>query len=190
MTSKFSRLISRKSVLVAAIALAFLAAGTFPTSAVADETIPLTKFTHDLSTGKQCGSMRISGFRSIRSDFSVEETVARLQAEITSRGLGIFGTIDHAAGAASVDLELRPTTLIIFGNPTLGTLLMQSNQTIGIDLPLKALVWEDECEVVRIGYNKAHTLARRHDITDKDKVIDNAENALRAIVSAAASDEE
>ena len=78
----------------------------------------------------------------------------RLDAEIRARGLTIFARIDHAAGAAEVGLKLRPTQLIVFGNARGGTPLMQSVQTIGIDLPLKALVWQDAAGKTWISYNE------------------------------------
>ena len=85
----------------------------------------------------------MEGLTSIRSRFSPKETMDRLEAEVRAKGMTVFARIDHAAGAAEVGLTLRPTELIIFGNARGGTPLMQSVQTVGIDLLLKALVWED-----------------------------------------------
>ncbi len=85
----------------------------------------------------------IEGLTSIESTFGPKETMDRLEAEIHQKGMNVFARIDHAAGAANVGLALAPTELIIFGNPRGGTPLMQSVQTVGIDLPLKALVWQD-----------------------------------------------
>jgi uncharacterized protein (DUF302 family) len=88
-------------------------------------------------------TMNAPGLVSIRSRSSVKVTVDRLVASLNAKGVTVFARIDHAAGAAAVGMPLRPTELVIFGNPTAGTPLMQADQTIGIDLPLKVLVWED-----------------------------------------------
>jgi uncharacterized protein (DUF302 family) len=88
----------------------------------------------------------------------------RLEAEIKARGITVFARIDHAAGAASAGLSLRPTELLIFGNAKAGTPLMQSGQTIGIDLPLKILVWQDASAKVWLTYNDPAWLAKRHDV--------------------------
>jgi len=86
----------------------------------------------------------------------------RLEAEIRAKGMTIFARIDHAAGAAAVGMALRPTELLIFGHAKGGTPLMQAAQTIGIDLPLKALVHEDESGQVWLSYNQPGWLAERH----------------------------
>jgi len=130
--------------------------------------------------------VQAKGLTTLESEFDVDETVSRLETEITNRPLGIFAIIDHADNAASVGMELRPTTLILFGSPTVGTVLMQSEQTIGIDLPLKYLVWEDACGNVRIGYNSTKFLKKRHKIKDRDQVFENIANVLDAIAQAAA----
>lgn len=90
------------------------------------------------------------------------ETVAKLEAAIAGKGLTLFARIDHAAAAEAVDLPLRPTLLLVFGNAKGGTPLMQAAQTIGIDLPLKLLVWEDERGVTSVSYNDPAWLAARH----------------------------
>src|SRR6478752_8462805 len=86
----------------------------------------------------------------------------RLETELTAKGMTIFARIDHAAGAAQVDLPLRPTELLIFGSAKAGTPLMQSNQEVGIDLPLKALVWEDAEGKTWLAYNDPSWIAKRH----------------------------
>jgi uncharacterized protein (DUF302 family) len=86
----------------------------------------------------------------------------KLEAEVKAKGMTVFARIDHAAGAAAVGLPLRSTELLIFGNAKGGTPLMQSNQTIGIDLPLKALVWENASGVTWLSYNDPSWLAKRH----------------------------
>ena len=85
----------------------------------------------------------VEGLSTVPSCFGPKETMDRLETEIRTKGMEVFARIDHAAGAADVGLNLRPTELIIFGNARGGTPLIQSAQTIGIDLPLKTLVWED-----------------------------------------------
>src|SRR3984893_13945893 len=88
-------------------------------------------------------AMAAEGLTTISSDFGPKETMDRLEAELKANGVTVFARIDHAAGAASVGLPLRPTELLIFGNAKAGTPLMQANQAIGIDLPLKALAYSD-----------------------------------------------
>ncbi|HEX4205478.1 MAG TPA: DUF302 domain-containing protein, partial [Ktedonobacteraceae bacterium] len=106
--------------------------------------------------------MKSDGLITIASRYRVGETLDRLTAAITSAGLLVFARIDHAGNAKEVGLELRPTELLIFGHPKGGTPLMQDKQTAGIDLPVKALVWEDEEGRVWLTYNEAAWLATRH----------------------------
>jgi len=111
--------------------------------------------------------MNENGLITTRSGNAVKLTVDRLEARLKAMGITVFARIDHAAGAASADMPLRPTELLIFGNPKAGTPLMQANQTIGIDLPLKILVWEDNSGGVWITYNDPTWLAKRHNLGDK-----------------------
>jgi uncharacterized protein (DUF302 family) len=106
--------------------------------------------------------MATDGLTTVRSNFGPKETMDRLEAEIKSKGMTIFARVDHAAGAAAVGLPLRPTELLIFGNARGGTPLMQANQTVGIDLPLKALVHQDAEGGVWLSYNDPSWLAGRH----------------------------
>ena len=182
---------SRKSIRLSTRAFVFVFMVAILTTLVATEGLSLA---HDVdeqsenaATRREC-KVRTKGLTTVESDFDVAETVSRLETEITNRPLGIFAIIDHAAHAEDVGLELRPTTLILFGSPTVGTVLMQSEQTIGIDLPLKYLVWEDACGKVRIGYNSTEFLKRRHRIKDRDQVFENIENTLDSIAEAAAKD--
>ena len=128
----------------------------------------------------------IEGLTSIRSSFDLKETIDRLEAEIRRRGLTIFARIDHAAGAAEVGLTLRPTELIIFGNARGGTPLMQPNQTVGIDLPLKALVWQDAAGKTLISYNEPSWIAQRHGVAAAEAVVSKMTDLLRAIATTAA----
>jgi len=106
--------------------------------------------------------MAADGLTTIPSSYGPKETMDRLEAEIKAKGMTVFARIDHAAGAAQAGLSLRPTEVLIFGNAKAGTPLMQSNQTIGIDLPLKALVWQDANGEVWLSYNEPSWLAQRH----------------------------
>lgn len=90
--------------------------------------------------------------------------MTRLETEVKAKGFTVFAHVDHAAGAAAVGMNLRPTDLLIFGNAKGGTPLMQQAQTIGIDLPLKALVWQDEQGATWLSYNDPAYLAGRHGV--------------------------
>lgn len=100
----------------------------------------------------------------LTSKHSLQDTLRRLEAALAQRGLTIFARVDHAANAASVNLPLRPTLLMIFGNPKGGTILMQDRQSAGLDLPLKALLWEDTDGTVRLTYNAPAQIAKRHQL--------------------------
>jgi uncharacterized protein (DUF302 family) len=114
--------------------------------------------------GAEAEAMTMSedGLVTIASNYSVEENLDRLEVDLKAKNITVFVRIDHAAGAASVAMPLRPTELLIFGNPKSGTPLMQSNQTIGIDLPLKVLAWQDAGGKVWLTYTDPRWLARRH----------------------------
>jgi len=129
----------------------------------------------------------IEGFTTIASGFGPKETMDRLEAEIRAQGLTVFARIDHAAGAAEVGLTLPPTELIIFGNARGGTPLMQSEQTVGIDLPLKALVWQDAAGKTWLSYNEPSWIAQRHSVANAEQVVNNLAAALRAISTKAAN---
>ena len=102
------------------------------------------------------------GVIAIKSPYGAQETMNRFEAKAKERNLNVFARIDHAAGAAKIGKTLRPTEVLIFGNPQGGTPLMECAQTIGIDLPLKALVWEDAQGQVWLAYNDVAFLAQRH----------------------------
>jgi len=111
----------------------------------------------------------------------------RLEAEIRAQRMTIFARIDHAGAAAVVGLKLAPTELIIFGNARAGTPLMQSVQTVGIDLPLKALIWQDAAGKTWISYNEPGWIAQRHGIADAQAVVNKMADLLSAISRKAAS---
>ena len=129
----------------------------------------------------------IEGLTTIASSFGPKETMDRLEADIRGKGMTVFARIDHAGGAAEAGLELRPTELIIFGNARGGTPLMQSVQTVGIDLPLKALVWEDTAGETWISYNKPRWIAQRHSVANAEPVVSKMAAALSAMSKAAAN---
>jgi uncharacterized protein (DUF302 family) len=116
-----------------------------------------------------------------------DETVERLKALLAQKGIQVFAHIDHAAAAEQAGLPLRPTQVLIFGNPKAGTPLMQSQQTIGLDLPLRVLVWEDEAGKVWLTYRRVENLARRHQLTDRDEVVKALDDGLARLAQAATS---
>jgi uncharacterized protein (DUF302 family) len=120
------------------------------------------------------------------SSHGPKETMERFAAAVTNRGMTILAHIDHAAAAAKVGMALRPTEVLIFGNPLAGTPLMQAAQTIGIDLPLKALVWEDDAGKTWLAYNDPTWLARRHGADQgADRLLGAMTDALAAVVKEA-----
>jgi uncharacterized protein (DUF302 family) len=123
----------------------------------------------------------MEGLLSIRSRFGPKETMDRLETEIHAQGMTVFARIDHATGASEAGLELRPTELIIFGNARGGTPLMQSVQTVGIDLPLKALVLEDASGTTWLLYNEPSWIAQRHGVANAEPVVSKMSAALSAI---------
>ena len=108
--------------------------------------------------------MTANGLTTLSSVFGPKDTADRLESEIKGRGMTVFARIDHAAGAAAAGITLRPTEVIIFGNARGGTPLMQAQQAIGIDLPLKALVYQDAEGKTWLAYNDPAWLAQRHGI--------------------------
>jgi uncharacterized protein (DUF302 family) len=126
------------------------------------------RIVHAMLLGGRTGdaTMTDNGLITIASAYSVKDTIDRLAADVTSKGLTVFARIDHAAGAHDAGLPLRPTELLIFGNAKGGTPLIQSQQTIGIDLPLKALAFEDAAGKVWLTYNDPAWLAARHGLAD------------------------
>jgi uncharacterized protein (DUF302 family) len=131
--------------------------------------------------------MAADGLTTIKSAYSAQETMARLEAAVTGKGMTIFSHIDHAAGAVQAGLPLRPTDLLVFGSPKGGTPVMQSVQTSGIDLPLKALVWQDEAGSTWVSYNKPDWIAQRHG-AEAQAAIRGMTAALEAIAEAATSE--
>jgi uncharacterized protein (DUF302 family) len=133
-------------------------------------------------------AMAADGLITIRSSYGPKETMDRLEAEVKGKGLTVFAHVDHAAGATAVGLPLRPTDLLIFGNAKGGTPLMQAAQTMGIDLPLKILVWQDAAGQTWLSYNDPHWLAKRHGIDAASAAaVKGLAGALEGLAQAAAS---
>jgi uncharacterized protein (DUF302 family) len=129
----------------------------------------------------------VEGLTTVPSCFGPKETMDRLETEIRTKGMEVFARIDHAAGAADVGLNLRPTELIVFGNARGGTPLIQSAQTIGIDLPLKTLVWKDAEGKTWLSYNEPSWISQRHHLGIKAEIVDKLAAALSAIARKAAN---
>jgi uncharacterized protein (DUF302 family) len=131
--------------------------------------------------------MPADGLITIASSHGPKDTMARLEAEVKGKGVTVFAHIDHAAGAEAAGLPLRPTVLLIFGNARGGTPLMQAAQTIGIDLPLKVLVWQDAAGTTWLSYNDPAWLAQRHALPAASEATVKALSALLKAVTAAAA---
>ncbi len=130
--------------------------------------------------------MAAQGLTMLRSSYGPKDTMNRLEAELRAKGMTVFARIDHAAGAKAVGLPLRPTDVLIFGNAKAGTPLMQSVQTVGIDLPLKALVWQDSSGDTWLSYNDPVWLAQRHLLSGETAAaISTMTAALDAVAKAA-----
>jgi uncharacterized protein (DUF302 family) len=131
-------------------------------------------------------AMAAEGLITVPSSFGPQETMAKLEAEVKAKGLTVFAHVDHAAGAAAVGMTLLPTDLLIFGNAKGGTPLMQAAQTVGIDLPLKVLVWQDASGKTFVSYNDPAWIAKRHGLgPEADATVKALSGALAAITAAA-----
>lgn len=132
-------------------------------------------------------AMAADGLINVQSAFSVKETTERLENILNEKGMAIFNQINHSDAAQKVGIDLRETRLIIFGNPKVGSPLMQCQQTAAIDLPQKAIIWEDDKSNVWISYNDPRYLEKRHHIVGCGEVITKIEKALSGITKAAAT---
>jgi uncharacterized protein (DUF302 family) len=131
-------------------------------------------------------AMAGDGLTTIPSSYGPTDTMNRLETAVAAKGMRVFARIDHAAGASAVGLSLRPTEVLIFGNAKAGTPLMQSAQTIGIDLPLRALVWQDISGKTWLSYNDPAWLARRHGLSgETEAAVGIMTAALNAVATAA-----
>jgi uncharacterized protein (DUF302 family) len=131
--------------------------------------------------------MPAAGLVTVRSAYGPEETLNRLEAELVTKGMRVFARVDHAAGADAVGLPLQPTELLIFGNARGGTPLMQAVRTIGVDLPLRVLVWQDAVRDTWLTYNDPRWLARRHGLGRQAAgAVTAMASMLRTLLAAAA----
>jgi uncharacterized protein (DUF302 family) len=131
--------------------------------------------------------MAADGVIDVQSAFNVQKTADRLESILNEKGMTIFKRIKHSESAGKVGIELRETELIIFGNPKVGSPLMECQQSVAIDLPQKALVWEDHESRVWISYNDPRYLVKRHGISGCEEVISKIKKALSGIAKAAAT---
>jgi len=132
--------------------------------------------------------MQVPGLTTIKSHCGARETMNRLEEAVKTRGMTVFARIDHAAGASAVGMPLNPTEVLIFGNARGGTPLMQSAPTIGIDLPLKALVWQDASGETWLSFNDPAWLAQRHGLSGAETAVGNLTTALNALAKVAISE--
>lgn len=126
-----------------------------------------------------------SGLISVKSSHDVKNTTDRLENIVKEKGMRVFLRINHAENARKVGQDLQPTELLIFGNPKVGAPLMQCSQTAAIDLPQKALIWQDENNQVWLTYNDPVYFAARHGIDTCKAVLDRLKNALKNFAQAA-----
>lgn len=127
------------------------------------------------------------GMHHVKSRHNIADTIERAKRMLEHQGLRVFGVIDHADNARKAGLELPPTKLLVFGNPEGGTPLMRANRLIGIDLPLKLLVWEDAAGVVWISYNDAAFLQKRHRLDGQKQAFGNMARLLKDLGRASAT---
>jgi uncharacterized protein (DUF302 family) len=126
-----------------------------------------------------------NGLIEVKSPYAVKKTADRLESALEAKGMTVFARINHSEGAKKAGIELPATELIIFGNPKVGSPLMQCNRTVGIDLPQKALIWQDDNGQVWLSYNNPRYLARRHGLSECTQVIEKVEKALSSFAKAA-----
>ena len=128
-----------------------------------------------------------NGLINVKNSHNVATTFDRLESLLREKVMTVFARIDHAADAKKVEKVLRPTQLLVFGNPKVGTPLMMCSQSVGIDLPQKALIWEDAQGQVWLTYNDPNDLAARHNLTECGGVIEKVSKALSNFANAAAT---
>lgn len=125
------------------------------------------------------------GMIHVDSPHTVADTANRLENILKEKGMTVFARIDHSAGARKAGMQLGSTELLIFGNPKVGTPLMQCGRSVALDLPQKALIWQDDSGRVRLTYNDPKYIAERHGITECEAVIAKIETALHNFAAAA-----
>lgn len=139
-----------------------------------------TSTTTETETATPTAGLEKDGLVTVTSDQGFDATVNRIRSDVERSPLQLMATVDHAENAAAVDMELPPTTLVLFGNPKAGTALMQKSRTVGIDLPQKILVWQDG-EETKVTYNDPEYLARRHGIEGEQVRIRQARTVLERL---------
>ncbi|MFK7856124.1 MAG: DUF302 domain-containing protein [Granulosicoccus sp.] len=128
------------------------------------------------------------GVKSVESPFDVATTIDKLSAVLESKGMSVFGRVNHAGNAEKAGLSLRPTELLIFGNPKIGTPLMNCAQSVALDLPQKMLAWQDESGKTYLGWNDPMHLQARHAIEGCDEVLQKVSGALANFAKAATTE--
>jgi uncharacterized protein (DUF302 family) len=124
------------------------------------------------------------GLVTVESDEAFDATVERIESDVEDSGnLSLVTTVDHAENAESAGMDLRPTTLFLFGNPQIGTQLMQRSQSVGVDLPLKMLVWEAEDGTVNVTYNDPEWIVERHDIDAPAMIVEQVSRVLESLAT-------
>ncbi len=138
-----------------------------------------------LSAALPIAAVASDGVISVPSEYSVEKTADRFENILKERGLTMFARVDHSQNAKNVNMKLRPTEVIIFGNPVAGTPIMQCSQLAAIDLPQKALIWQDSAGKVWFSYNDPEYLMKRHHMQGCEEVIKKASTILSGLSKAA-----
>ena len=123
----------------------------------------------------------VDGLVVLQSPYSVTESLDRMTALLEKKGIQVTARVPHSRAAADVGIDLRPVELLLFGNPKLGSPLMQSQPTIAIDLPMKMIAWRDAEGQVWIGYNDPAWMAKRHGIKDRDPVVAKMSGVLKGL---------
>ena len=131
-------------------------------------------------------ALAAQGMVNVKSTHSVNDTANKLEKILKSKGMTIFNRVQHSQAAKKVGIAINPTQLIIFGNPKIGSKLMQCAPTVAIDLPQKALIWQDEKQQVWISYNDPKYLQKRHSIEGCDVILHKVSGALAKLTGAAA----
>ena len=167
-----------KIISIATLALAVSSCASVENILNTSDKMPLTPDTMTAINAKK-------GLVTMQSNHSVQDTADKLAAIIESKGMKVFARVDHQKNAQSVDLTLRPTQVIMFGNPKAGTSLMQCEQSVAIDLPQKILISEDADKKVWLSYNNPEYLKNRHNIKGCDTEIANISKALNSVSKAA-----
>jgi len=137
-----------------------------------------------ISVNAQAGN--VDGLIKIQSKHSVSETLDRLEILLEKKGITVAVRWKHSEKAGNVKIKMRDTELLVFGNPKLGSHLMTSEQTVAIDLPMKAIAWKDEAGQVWLAYNDPAYIAKRHGVSDRDDIVKKMSNALAGLTATAA----